>query len=241
MSAKEPASVSPPDVRASDPAKREAAARAATERARVLALRDAEDTKALVAFREGDADAFAGLARRHERGIFNFCLRMLGSRSAAEDAAQEVFLKIVRAAGGWEPKAKVRTWMYAMARNHCIDELRKAKHRQTESLDRPLSIGESDGATMLDRTADADAIRPDRGADSSKLRGHLVEAIESLPEDLREVFMLREQAGLPFKEIASIVGIPENTAKSRMRYALEGLRGHLAKAGITRDQLQETR
>lgn len=214
-----------------------ALARAARDKARTADLLDEEDQKAMRAFREGDSGAFTHIVRRHEKGLFNFCLRMLGSRNAAEDAAQEVLLKVVRSADRWTPKAKVRTWMYAIARNHCIDEVRKAKHRQTDSLDRPLKAGEG-GATVLDRVADDAGITPDRGADSARLRAPLVRALESLSEEQREVFVMREQVGLPFKEIAEIVGVPENTAKSRMRYALEALRAALAQEGITAKELK---
>ena len=88
---------------------------------------------------------------------------------------------------------------------------------------------------MGDRIADPKAIGPERGAHGSGLRLLLLRAIARLPEEQREVFVLREQVGLPFKEIAQITGVPENTAKSRMRYALEGLRGSLAQDGVTLD------
>lgn len=208
-------------------------AREARERARAHALADAADEGALRAFRAGDRSAFDRLVTRHEKGLFNFCFRLLGSRPAAEDATQEILLKVVRSADGWTPKAKVRTWIYAIARNHCIDEARKARHRQTDSLDRPLKPGDDEGATVGDGIADPAEIGPERGAHGARLRGLLLRAIDLLPEEQREVFVMREQVGLPFKEIAEITGVPENTAKSRMRYALEGLRATLAKDGVT--------
>lgn len=210
-------------------------ARAARERARTAEVQDAEDTKAMLAFQNGDASAFDRLIRRHQRALYNFCYRMLGSPAAAEDSTQEVLLKMVRATDRWTPSARVRTWMYRIARNHCIDELRKAKHRQTESMDRPLQEeGAAGGGTLGDRLADSQAVPPDRGAASLHLRERLIQAIQALPEEQREVFLMREQAGLPFKEIADVVGVPENTAKSRMRYALEALRASLAQGGVTK-------
>jgi RNA polymerase sigma-70 factor (ECF subfamily) len=76
---------------------------------------------------------------------------------------------------------------------------------------------------------------PDRGAESARLRPLLQAALLSLPVEQREVFILREQAGVPFKEIAEVVGVNENTVKSRMRYALEGMRKALAAAGVGAD------
>ena len=186
----------------------------------------------MAAFKKGDAKAFEALLKRHERAVFNFCLRMVGDREGAHDATQEVFLKVVRNAKGWERQAKFTTWLFTIARNHCIDALRKASYRKTASLDQPLKQGEEGGATLGDRVADEDAVTPDRGAESLRLRGLLAGAIAHLPEEQREVFVMREYAGMPFKEIAEVVGVPENTVKSRMRYALEHLRGHLAKHGV---------
>jgi RNA polymerase sigma-70 factor (ECF subfamily) len=201
------------------------------------AAADKEDAELMRRFQKGDARAFEGLLARHRVPVYNFCLRMLGERTVAEDAMQEVFLRIVRAAKEWERQAKFTTWLYTIARNHCIDALRKASYRKTASLDQPLK-GEDgeDGVALGERVADDESISPDRGADSLRLRQTLARAIAALPEEQREVFVMREHAGMPFKEIAAVVGVPENTVKSRMRYALEHLREALAKAGITREE-----
>lgn len=187
----------------------------------------------MAAFKRGDAKAFEALLGRYRKPMYNFCLRMLGQPTAAEDATQEVFIKVVRAAARWERQAKVSTWMFAIARNHCIDALRKASYRKTASLDQSLKDEDRGGATLGDRVADESSLPPDRAADSLRLRTVLSEAIASLSTEQREVFVMREYAGMPFKEIAEVVGVPENTVKSRMRYALEHLRAHLKKKGVT--------
>ncbi len=183
-------------------------------------------------FKRGDAKAFEVLLRRHRKSIYNFCLRMLGHPTAAEDAMQEVFLKVVRSAGGWEKKAKVSTWIFAIARNHCIDAQRKAHYRKTASLDQSLKGERDEGSTLGDRVSD-EGPGPDRAAESLRLREVLAEAIQRLAPEQREVFVMREYAGMPFKEIAEVVGVPENTVKSRMRYALEHLRDALKARGIS--------
>ena len=76
-------------------------------------------------------------------------------------------------------------------------------------------------------------IDPERGAASARIRPLLQKALLSLPAEQREVFILREQAGVPFREIAEMIGVNENTVKSRMRYALEALRKTLAAAGVS--------
>lgn len=186
----------------------------------------------MAAFKRGDARAFERLLKRHQKPVFNFCLRMVGHREAAHDATQEVFLKVVRNAKTWERQAKFTTWLFTLARNHCIDALRKASHRKTASLDQSLKGAEDSGATLGDLVADEASVTPDRGAESLRLRGTLAAAIQSLSEEQREVFVMREYAGMPFKDIAEVVGVPENTVKSRMRYALEHLRGFLAEHGV---------
>jgi RNA polymerase sigma-70 factor (ECF subfamily) len=188
----------------------------------------------MVAFKKGDAKAFEKLLARHRKPVYNFCLKMVGHPEAAEDAMQEVFLRVCRSAKDWERQAKFTTWLYTIARNHCIDAIRKASYRKTASLDQSLKDGEEGGATLGDRVSDDDAVTPDRGAESLRLRKKLTEAVAALSEEQREVFVMREHAGMPFKEIAKVIGVPENTVKSRMRYALEHLRTHLAKHGVTR-------
>lgn len=197
--------------------------------------RHREDAELMAAFKKGDGKAFEKLLARHKKPVFNFCLRMMGDRTAAEDATQEVFMKVVKGAARWEKQAKFTTWLFTIARNHCIDALRKASYRKTASLDQPLKEDENDGATLGDRVSDRDAVDPSRGAESRRLRQRLAEAIAALSDEQREVFVMREYAGMPFKEIAQVVGVPENTVKSRMRYALEHLRGTLAKQGIRPD------
>lgn len=186
----------------------------------------------MYAFKRGHARAFETLLKRHKKAIYNFCLRMLTNPSAAEDATQEVFLKLVRGAKKWERQAKLTTWLFTIARNHCIDAQRKATYRKTASLDQPLKKEEDSTATLQDRVSDEMSVTPDRGAESRRLRAKLTAALDGLAEEQREVFVMREYAGMPFKEIAQVVGVPENTVKSRMRYALENLRRALATQGI---------
>lgn len=196
---------------------------------------DREDTELMNRFKAGDARAFEALLARHRRGVFNFCLKMLGNRTAAEDALQEVFLRVVKSAKDWQRQAKLTTWIYTIARNHCVDAIRRAGYRKTASLDHAFNDQQEDATPLGDRVADQEGIPPDRGAESARTRRILAVALADLPAEQREVFVMREHAGMPFKEIAAVVGVPENTAKSRMRYALEHLRARLIEAGVTRD------
>lgn len=181
-------------------------------------------------YQKGDASAFAELLRRHRRGVFYFALRFLGQQAAAEDALQEVFLRVVKNAHRYERRAKFSTWLYTIARNHCVDALRKASYRRHPSLDAPVG-GEEGGRSRVEMVA-GDIPEPDRDAHNQRLRQAITAAVASLGDEQREVFLLREHGGLAFKQIAEITGVSENTVKSRMRYALEKLRDQLRTEGF---------
>lgn len=185
------------------------------------------DEALMLSFRDGDARAFEELVARHRRGLFNFLLRSVQNRSRAEELLQEVFLRVVRSKDRYERTAKLTTWLYTIARNLCVDESRRAKFRRTTSLDTPRRGVDDEGPAMVETVAADDVPTDDRAA-APQIRQRIARAIDLLPEDQREVFLMRQINGLSFKEIGDIVGAPENTVKSRMRYALEKLRQDLA-------------
>ncbi len=189
------------------------------------------DEKLMVRFRQGDMRAFETLLTRHRRGVYGFILRFCANRDTAEELLQDVFLRLVDKADSFERRSKFTTWLYTIARNLCIDHTRKMRHRRTASLDQPVGRDEEGGMTLLDRIEN-DAPAPDRQAHAQRLQDRLRQAVAGLSPEQREVFLMREQAGLPFDEIARIVEAPVNTVKSRMRYALQNLRSRLEAMGV---------
>jgi RNA polymerase sigma-70 factor, ECF subfamily len=188
--------------------------------------RDDSDEGLMLRYQKGDVRAFELLLSRHRRPVFNFVLRYVGEPAHAEDLMQEVFLRVIKGADGYQRQAKFTTWLYTIARNLCVDASRRGKHRKAQSLDAPINREESEGQTLLDVVADrGPAI--DRKVIGKELHGRMQAAISHLSEDQREVFLMREFLDMPFKDIAEVVGCPENTVKSRMRYALEKLREEL--------------
>ena len=198
-----------------------------------MARDERSDEDLMAAYQAGEVVAYRVLVERHHAPVYRVCLRSLRSPEAAADAAQEIFLKVVKNAPGWERKAKFTTWLYTMARNWCIDESRKARFRKTESLNEGLGkAGDSDsGEQRLDRVV-SELPQQDRVVDNRRLRKVIDDAVADLPEEQREVFLLREMSGLPFKDIAEATGTGENTVKSRMRYALVSLQKRLQAAGF---------
>ena len=195
----------------------------------------------MLAFRAGDARAFEVLVRRHRTPVFNFILRFTGHRARAEDVLQETWLKVVRSAPDYETKAKFTTWLYTIARNLCVDSARKESYRQTASLESATTGSDGEAQRPLAEALPDEGASPERGAYNARLRPLLERALSGLPEEQREVFVLREYSGIPFKEIAEVTGVSENTVKSRMRYALEGLRRRLGELGVDGDLAEDGR
>ncbi len=135
-------------------------------------------------------------------------------------------MRVIKSAHAYERQAKFTTWLYTIARNLCVDAARRAKHRRAQSLDASAN-GDPDGTPLVELTADGKG-HAESDSLNLELQTRIRAAIDGLPEEQREIFLLRESADLQFNEIARIVGCPENTVKSRMRYALEKLREALA-------------
>jgi RNA polymerase sigma-70 factor (ECF subfamily) len=184
---------------------------------------DATDEMLMVRYQRGERKAFAELVRRHNRAIYNFVLRQLRVPSIAEDVTQDVFMRLVQNAAEFKHEARFLTWLYTIARNLCIDQLRKLSHRRHASLDQATGA-QVDAPSLGDSVSDPNPhTNAERAALSTEVRSSIVRAVDSLPDEQREVFLLREVANLPFREIAEITGVGENTVKSRMRYALDRL------------------
>jgi RNA polymerase sigma-70 factor (ECF subfamily) len=179
-----------------------------------------ETDEALVArYRRGDVTAFEALLDRHRRGVFRFLCRFVGDTARADDLAQDCWLRFIGAAPRWKDGGLFRTWLYAVARNLATDAARRARFREHRSLD----AVPADGRRSRD-AGDPPAVAPEGDV---LLRSTLERAIALLPDEQREVFLLREVEGITFAEIAEVTGAPVPTVKSRMRYALEALRSTL--------------
>jgi RNA polymerase sigma-70 factor (ECF subfamily) len=186
---------------------------------------ESSDEMLMVRYKRGDRDAFAELVRRYQVTLYNFCLRYLNHREMAREVTQEAFLRVVKRSGDFKHESRFSTWLFSITRNLCIDELRKAKHRNHRSLDDPGTSGQPLGERI---EAGPQRLDGETGAADSELRSGIVRAVESLPDEQKEVFLLRQLGGIPFGEIARITETPENTVKSRMRYALSRLKQELS-------------
>jgi RNA polymerase sigma-70 factor (ECF subfamily) len=184
---------------------------------------DESDEALMLRFQKGDAQAFETLMKRFESPLSAFIYQKLRNPNMTTDLLQETFLRVVKYAQNYDSSAKVKTWIYTIAQNLCIDEMRKKKKVHV-SIDAPMH-DDSDlklGDTLKSNEQSAlDYLEENENQKAIHL------ALEGLNVDQKEVFLMREERGLKFHEIAQILNISENTVKSRMRYALEYLREQL--------------
>src|SRR5690606_32468308 len=113
------------------------------------------DEQLMLAFRGGDVRAFEALVARHRGPVYNFILRPLGHTARAEEVLQETWLRGVRGARDWEPRARFTTWVYTSARSLCVDTARKESYRQAESLDAPVGGADGEGRALGEQIPDA--------------------------------------------------------------------------------------
>ena len=173
-----------------------------------------EDSESVRRARSGDRDAFASLVRGHHVRVLRLCLSMLRDACDAEDAAQEVFLKAYKSLDQFAGACAFSTWLHRIAANHCLDLLRRASRRRTESLD---ASERKEGA----ESAAADP-SPEPGA-SLEAADLAARALAGLPEDYRLILVLRETQGLSYMELAEALECSLDSVKARLRRAREAL------------------
>lgn len=182
------------------------------------------DVVLLLEAKKGDRASFEALLRKYFGRIFNFNYRFLGSREIAEDLTQEVFLRVYRSLPSYQPQAKFQTWIYTIARNLCLNEVRKNKQRFF-SLEDAL---ESQDGEIKGQFGDPSAANPSEEL-QGKEQGVLIrQAVDSLPENQRTAVILQRYEGLSYDEIAATLGCSVPAVKSLLNRAKESLRTKLA-------------
>lgn len=172
-------------------------------------------------YAEGDADAFEVLYARHRRSLYGFLLRQCGNAQIAEELYQEIWLKLVRSRERYEVRASFRTFLFRIAHHAVIDHIRaQGRNPEQEALEY-----EEEAGSGQDEAAWA---TPEQALETRQLAELLIRLIGELPEVQREVFLLREEAGMGIPEIAEVIGVNPETVKSRLRYAWAKLRRGLA-------------
>jgi RNA polymerase sigma-70 factor (ECF subfamily) len=185
-------------------------------------MTERSDVDLMLAFQAGDEQAFSVLVDRHRSSIVNLTYRYLMNRTDAEDLAQEVFLRVYRARNRYRPEAKFTTWLYRVAVNACLNEVRDRKHRPTHGA---LALpGGGDDEGHLPAVADARVDAPPEAAARSELRARVREAVDQLPERQRLALLLNKFHGLGYEDLAASLELTVPAVKSLLVRARENVR-----------------
>lgn len=183
------------------------------------------DLQLMARVKAGDDEAFNQLMLRHEKTVINLVYRFTGNREIASDLAQEVFLRIYRAAGRFEARAKFFTYLYKVTLNLCRNQRAKAMRRQTTSLN-AVRRGKGNEELPLKELED-----PTGSAEEQVSRLELAEvvreAVNTLPEQQREAVILQRFHGLAYEEIADALNLSIPAVKSRIHRAKLNLKDKL--------------
>lgn len=189
--------------------------------ARAWALPDGAtaDEALMQGFRDGDAGAFDTLYARHRNGVYRYMRRQVRNDGVAEELFQDVWMRVIASRASYVPSAKFTTWVYTIAHNRLMDHFRAAGRAELVST-------EEESGNVAELVAPDDA--PETTLSRKQLAHRLLAAVEALPSEQREAFVLQHEGELSVEEIAQATGVTRETAKSRLRYALAKLRRDLA-------------
>jgi len=183
------------------------------------------DGDLLVSYTRGDEAAFASLYDRHDRKCYGFIRRLMvqSSDGVAEDVHQETWIAVAKGAASFDARrSQFVTWLFTIARNRVIDHLR------AEKVSSIWTGGDADG---IEDVAD-EAAGPLEQAMSRQFASAVVRAVEGLPFVQREAFLLFTEGEMSLEAIAKATGVGQETTKSRLRYARDGMRKHMAGWGV---------
>jgi len=179
----------------------------------------------------GEPRAFAELVRLHKDRVFSLTLRMLGDRDEAEDVSQEVLVAVHRHLPRFRGDCRLSTWIYRVARNHCLNRIKYLSRRTGEG---PGEVEGAEAAETAGRLLSAPE-RPDRALLGAEERQKVQQALQRLEAPSRLLVVLRDIEGMSYDEIARVAELPEGTVKSRLHRARAALATMLAEAGMVPD------
>ncbi|MEW6296162.1 MAG: RNA polymerase sigma factor [Thermodesulfobacteriota bacterium] len=193
------------------------------EKKEPLTPHDDPDVQLMLRFQKGDVEAFQQLFQKYSPAVANFAFQFVGTRARAEEITQEVFLQVYRWQKRYEPKAKFSTWLFKIANNHCLNEVRKGEYRVTlESLEpadpedeRPRDLPDTNPGTGEETLAAKEAA------------GRIQAILRRIPVNQRTALLLSRLEGLSYQEVAEVLGSTEKAVKSLVFRATQSLKDGL--------------
>ncbi len=179
----------------------------------------AADVELLQAVIEGDTTAYRGLVEKYQGRVYAMVYGMIRNREDARDITQEAFVKAYKNLKSFRLESSFYTWLYRIAMNLAIDFTRKRKRQGTSSFDEAVASRDGDGGISELHHEDS----PSKKLERKEVFKQIMDALDKLPADQKQVILLRELEGLSYKEISDVMDIPEGTVMSRLFYARKKL------------------
>jgi RNA polymerase sigma-70 factor, ECF subfamily len=182
------------------------------------------DAALMLRVKQGDAAAFAELVDRYKQPVMNLVYRMLRDATEAEDLAQAVFIQVYKSAHRYRSSAKFTTWLFTIARNLCLNELRRRARHPVESLDAPRFDRED---SVRYQCEDLKIVAPPESLLQGELEEKVQRAVAALPENQRLAILLCRQEELSYEDIAQVLGCSVSATKSLIHRGRETLKQKL--------------
>lgn len=186
-----------------------------------MAAEQDPDAALMLRVRQGDGEAFAALVDKYKQPVMNLVYRMIRDMNEAEDLAQNVFVQVYKAAGRYEVSSKFSTWLFTIARNLCLNEIRRRSRHPAESMDQPHPEQEDQPRYQLQ---DHSTALPPAQVLEGELQQKIEEALAELPENQRLALLLCREDELSYEEIAKILGCSLSATKSLIHRGRETLK-----------------
>ena len=185
------------------------------------------DAVLMLRVKRGDREAFAGLVEKYKQPVMNFVYRSLRDETEAEDLAQNVFLQVYKSRARYQQKAKFSTWLFTIARNLCLNELRRRSRHPAESIEETHADSESREGGTQRQYEDKSQPAPPEHLLQGELAQKIEEALADLPENQRSAILLCRQEDLSYEEIAGVLDCSLSATKSLIHRGRETLKEKL--------------
>ena len=182
------------------------------------------DAALMMRVKQGDTEAFTVLVEKYKQPVVNLVARTLGDATEAEDLAQNVFVQVFKSAHRYEVAARFTTWLFTIARNLCLNEIRRRSRHPAQSLDAALAPG---GDQVPRQFEDTRLTSPPEAVLHAELESKIQEALTGLPENQRTAILLCRQGDVSYEDIARVLGCSVSATKSLIHRGREVLKEKL--------------
>jgi len=182
------------------------------------------DADVMLRVKAGDDGAFEYLVQKYRRPMVSYMYRMCHNAAAAEDLAQEVFLRVYRSRGNYEPSAKFTTWLYRIATNLAVNHARDSRHERPENS---VSIDEPDHETGLALDLPDSSLTAEEAILRRERMAAIRQRVQALPERQRTAVVMHKYQQMDYREISEVLKLSESATKSLLFRAYETLRVQL--------------